>query len=347
MIKTRTAALFAVLVLLGAVSYKAAYAVSSRASAAEYLQSDSSVPVHAFVYADHTVIELDSYSSALTIKDDSDGTIGFTRDGRYARLDGKLNHFTAFVDGHSVVFTRKGWTAPKLISVDFKTPTDSMTVADSKPVAASGAVAKAPVAVASAAGAARASLGLAPNETLVSVPAAPHASSAVAVAGSPSAPPILATKSAPSARPALPASSPTEAPIKAAATATPPLVASSASVAPEKTAGSVPLDVATVTLAASAAVAAPAQPPVPLWTLRQGRLVGNELREMAGRAGWNLVWQLQRDIVVPADTTYSGDFETAAGDVITTLRSNGLLIHAKFYQGNKTMVVSGPGTVPQ
>lgn len=296
---TRTAALFAVFVLLGAVSHKAAYAVSSRAPAGDYTQSDSSVPVHAFIYADHTVLELDSYSTPLQINDDSGGHISFTQDGRYARLDGKLNHFTAYVDGRPVVFTRKGWSAPKLLLVD---PSPAVG-------ASASAVAKAPIAASPA-------LGLAPNEKLVSAPAAAHAASAAAV-------PAVASAA-----------------VASAASGVPPLV-------PAHAASSPSLDVATVTLAASGAAVVPPAPPVQIWVLRQGRLVGHELQGWAALAGWNVVWQLQRDILVPADTTYSGDFQKSAADVITTLASNGMLIHVKFYEANKTMVVSGPGTVPQ
>lgn len=325
---TRTAAVFAALVVLGAVSHKAAYAVSSRSPANDYTHTDSSVPVKAFVYADHTVIELDSYTSALRIKDDSGGTVSFTRVGRYARLDGKLNHFIALVDGDPVEFTRKGWNPPRMIQVGVKVPVDAKPlipasgVVAAAPAAASETVASA-IAPASAAvpasssapAGASAPLGLAPNEKVVKLPPAPHPASGAAIAG-----------------------------------ASVTVAASGASVSassPAKSAGAGTLDVATVTLAASGVTVAAPTPPVQSWTLRQGRLVGHELRTMGARVGWNVVWQLQRDVVVPADTTYTGDFEKAAGDVITTLASNGLLIHAKFYQGNKTMVVSGPGTVPQ
>lgn len=315
---TRTAAVFAALVVLGAVPHKAAFAVSSRSPANDYTHTDSSVPVKAFVYADHTVIELDSYSSALRIKDDSGGTVSFTRVGRYARLDGKLNHFIALVDGDPVEFTRRGWNPPRIITIAAKAPVDAKPSMPASAVVAAtpAAAASAPVASASAPAAASAPLGLAPNEKLVTLPPATHPASGVAVPAGASAA------------------------VAASGASVPPIVTA-------KTVGPASLNVATVTLAASSATVAAPIPPLESWTLRQGRLVGHELRTMGARAGWNVVWQLQRDVVVPADTTYTGDFEKAAGDVITTLASNGLLIHAKFYQGNKTMVVSGPGTVPQ
>ncbi len=87
--------------------------------------------------------------------------------------------------------------------------------------------------------------------------------------------------------------------------------------------------------------------PAEFWTMRKGKLVGRELERWAAKAGWTLVWQLPRDIVIPADSSWTGSFKTAATAVITTLRSNGALIHGKFYDGNNTLVVAGPGTQPQ
>jgi hypothetical protein len=222
------------------------------------------------------------------------------------------------VDGDPVEFTRRGWNPPRIITIAAKAPVDAKPSMPASAVVAAtpAAAASAPVASASAPAAASAPLGLAPNEKLVTLPPATHPASGVAVPAGASAA------------------------VAASGASVPPIVTA-------KTVGPASLNVATVTLAASSATVAAPIPPLESWTLRQGRLVGHELRTMGARAGWNVVWQLQRDVVVPADTTYTGDFEKAAGDVITTLASNGLLIHAKFYQGNKTMVVSGPGTVPQ
>ncbi|WP_180727778.1 TcpQ domain-containing protein [Paraburkholderia largidicola] len=340
----RTAALLAVLVLTGAVSNKAAYAASS---VPDYTSSDSSIAVHAFIYADHTVIQLDSYSSALTIKDDSGGTIGFTRNGRYARLDGKLNHFTALVNGEPVVFTRRGWEAPRVIPVAVKVadvhvaapvatasapaaasaaaiayaPASAAKAASAPAVASAPTVASAVQTASAPAAASGAALGLAPNEKVVAVPAAPHAASAPAAARA--VPPILASK-------------PAAAPVQASAVV--PAVVTKAS-------PPVSLDVATVTLPPSGAAATAAA--VPSWTLRRGRLVSSELREIGGHFGWHVEWFYPREVVVPADTTYSGDFQQVATQAITTLKSNGLLINAKFWEGNKTLVVRGAGTMPQ
>lgn len=85
----------------------------------------------------------------------------------------------------------------------------------------------------------------------------------------------------------------------------------------------------------------------PAWNLREGQMVGKEIQNWAKNAGWKVIWQLPKDWFIPASTTFSGDFKAAASEVITTLAANGILIRAQFFDGNKTMVVTGPGVVEQ
>lgn len=86
---------------------------------------------------------------------------------------------------------------------------------------------------------------------------------------------------------------------------------------------------------------------VQVWTLVAGHTNGQDLQEWGKKAGWKVVWDIQHDWSVPATTSFSGDFQTAAADVIKTLSANGALVRAKFYVGNKTMVVTGPGASSQ
>lgn len=87
--------------------------------------------------------------------------------------------------------------------------------------------------------------------------------------------------------------------------------------------------------------------PLPRWTLTAGHAIGQELKTWGAKSGWNVIWNLPRDLIVPSTTEFVGEFTTAAAEVIKTLAANGALIHAKFYEGNKTMVINGPGVVPQ
>ena len=112
---------------------------------------------------------------------------------------------------------------------------------------------------------------------------------------------------------------------------------------PSSTMGAHPM--ATVAGATDAQVAV--TPPIESWTIRQGYPIGQELQTWAKRAGWTVVWGLQRDVVAPSSTTFTGDFASAASDVIRTLAENGALIHAQIFDGNHTLVVQGPGVTPQ
>lgn len=87
--------------------------------------------------------------------------------------------------------------------------------------------------------------------------------------------------------------------------------------------------------------------PLPLWTLTAGKSIGQELTTWADKAGWKVIWNLPNDWTIPADTTYEGEFSDAAAKVIETLAGNGALIRSQFYEGNKTMVINGPGVPAQ
>ena len=94
-------------------------------------------------------------------------------------------------------------------------------------------------------------------------------------------------------------------------------------------------------------IALPALHITPAWTLTAGKTIGQELQAWGVKAGWKVIWNLPKDWTIPATTSFSGDFPAAAGDVITTLAANGALIRAQFFEGNKTLVVIGPGITTQ
>jgi len=83
------------------------------------------------------------------------------------------------------------------------------------------------------------------------------------------------------------------------------------------------------------------------WKLNEGKTIGKEISAWATDAGWKVVWNLNKDWQVPSSTVFNGDFKSAAGDVIKTLAADGVLIRAQFFDGNKTMVVTGPGVTEQ
>ena len=87
--------------------------------------------------------------------------------------------------------------------------------------------------------------------------------------------------------------------------------------------------------------------PVSIWQLKNGETIRSELTKWAKDSGWSLVWQLDKDWMIPANSEFTGSFDVAAAKVIETLASNGVLIHASFYTANKTLVITGPGVTPQ
>lgn len=104
------------------------------------------------------------------------------------------------------------------------------------------------------------------------------------------------------------------------------------------------LAVPTATTANPQAIALPIQQ---LWTLQAGETIGQSLRVWAEKAHWNVVWSLPRDWVVPSAATFTGSFPDATESVIKTLAANGALVRAQIYEGNKTIVIIGPGAAQQ
>ena len=87
--------------------------------------------------------------------------------------------------------------------------------------------------------------------------------------------------------------------------------------------------------------------PEQLWQLKKGETIRSELSKWAKDSGWSLVWQFDKDWVIPSNSEFTGSFDIAAAKVVETLASNGILIHANFFSANKTLVITGPGVTPQ
>jgi hypothetical protein len=106
-----------------------------------------------------------------------------------------------------------------------------------------------------------------------------------------------------------------------------------------KTSGTLP------STAAPTAAFKPVAPPPPSWswTIKQGYSIEQQLKDMAKKARWNVVWNYHTDILAGADWTSHDDFPTTAEKIISILSSNGALIHYRTFTGNNTFVVYGPG----
>jgi hypothetical protein len=316
MIIRRAVAVATVLVLSGAVLGNSAVATQSqkRVKSDDYVSSDPDKAVRAFIYADHTVIELDSYSVALAVKDDSGGTIGVTRDGRYARLDGKLNHFTALVNGEPVVFTRAGWQAPQLVPV----------LLEAKANAKASPQTGNPSSAANEPSSSSATLALGHDEKVVAMPSAqqPASSGASSATGGSGVPPVAAPTSLAIASTSVPASQP---------------AAASANVL----AG----DNNSTSFASPEAQGASTEP----FMLTAGEPLEAQLFAWAKRAGWKVLWRMPDDSnwIVPNSQSCGPDFESAVRQVVQTLAGNGEDIVGDSWRGNHTIVISQSGATDQ
>lgn len=77
------------------------------------------------------------------------------------------------------------------------------------------------------------------------------------------------------------------------------------------------------------------------WALLAGGLVGQQITNWGQAAGWQVIWHVQKDWTVPSSVEFHGDFTTATTQLLEDLADEGASIHAIFYQGNHTLVVTG------
>jgi hypothetical protein len=94
----------------------------------------------------------------------------------------------------------------------------------------------------------------------------------------------------------------------------------------------------------------PASDPVPAvavedtWTAAVGETLQSVLRSWGDHAGWTLVWQSDRDYPVDAQATFSGDFTTAASQLLDGFATAVPAPYAHLYRGNHVILVqSGEG----
>lgn len=81
-----------------------------------------------------------------------------------------------------------------------------------------------------------------------------------------------------------------------------------------------------------------------LWSAESNQTVRTTLKKWAEKAGWTLVWRAERDWTIPAGFTHSGQFEGAGAWMFKQLSAEGVLIRVRFYEGNRTVVVSPPAS---
>ncbi|WP_321959259.1 toxin co-regulated pilus biosynthesis Q family protein [Burkholderia cenocepacia] len=86
-----------------------------------------------------------------------------------------------------------------------------------------------------------------------------------------------------------------------------------------------------------------AEKSIDAFALVGGQPIQTQLQSWAARAGWTVVWDVQQDWIVPNAATFTGDFASAAQQVIEALAANGADVRADLYTGNRSMVVHQAG----
>lgn len=95
---------------------------------------------------------------------------------------------------------------------------------------------------------------------------------------------------------------------------------------------------------ASTPVSTPAAPPLAeTWTLIEGQSVRDQMIAWGDRAGWRVIWPRDLNWMIPAMTSFTGDYQKVMTDIIRTISDEGKSIRAEFHAPNRTLVVTNPG----
>lgn len=84
-------------------------------------------------------------------------------------------------------------------------------------------------------------------------------------------------------------------------------------------------------------------PAASAWVIHEGQPISSALQAWGRQAKWTVLWQLDQDWKAPHDTTFEGDFESAASNAVRALAANGADIRAVFYPDNKTLAIRPAG----
>ena len=82
------------------------------------------------------------------------------------------------------------------------------------------------------------------------------------------------------------------------------------------------------------------------WTATADAPLSATLAGWAERAGWKLVWESDSDFRLAAGATITGDFPSAAGQLIDAFSHTRPRLRAVFYAGNKVLRVWTERTEP-
>lgn len=79
------------------------------------------------------------------------------------------------------------------------------------------------------------------------------------------------------------------------------------------------------------------------WTLVEGQPIREQMVAWGDRAGWKVFWPHDLNWMVPAMTSFNGNYQKVMTDIIRTISDEGKSIQADFHTPNHTLVVTSPG----
>jgi hypothetical protein len=77
--------------------------------------------------------------------------------------------------------------------------------------------------------------------------------------------------------------------------------------------------------------------------LMAGQPVGQQMKKQAAAQGWTVVWDVNRDWLVPSNTQISGTIDKAIAAAVRAMAEQGAPIHATVYTANRTIVIAQNG----
>jgi hypothetical protein len=76
------------------------------------------------------------------------------------------------------------------------------------------------------------------------------------------------------------------------------------------------------------------------WVVASGSTLRSVLQEWADQEGWDLVWATSREFPIEASAVFRGRFVDVASAVVRNFARATPIPHAKFYNGNRVLVIT-------
>ena len=76
------------------------------------------------------------------------------------------------------------------------------------------------------------------------------------------------------------------------------------------------------------------------WVVASGQTLREVLQDWCDREGWDLVWNTPREYPIAASAVFKGRFMDVSAALVRNFSRASPIPHAKFYKGNRVLVIS-------